>query len=112
MGKIWIIAAGVVVALSLISGASVASASARCPSGHVCVWVEVVFQGAEGDSLCTGGLHGFGGNKSSGENECANKAVWFRKNGVTTQCLNPGHSSSVFPGEVNEMWVGAEGSRC
>jgi hypothetical protein len=112
MRKNWIVAAGVAVALSLIPGASVASASTRCAKGHVCVWVEVVFKGAEGDSLCTGGLHEFAGNKSSGENECANKAVWFRNKGVTTQCLNPGQSSEVFPGLVNEIWIGAEGSRC
>jgi hypothetical protein len=92
--------------------APTASASARCPKGNVCVWTEVVFKGAQGNSLCTGGLHEFAGNKSSGENECANKAVWFRNKGVTTQCLNPGQSSEVFPGLVNEIWIGAEGSHC
>lgn len=112
MQRSWIIAAGVAVALGLIPGASVASASERCPKGHVCVWTEVVFKGAEGDSLCTGGLHEFAGNKKSGENECANKAVWFRDKGITTECLNPGKAAELFWGQVNEIWVGAEGSRC
>jgi hypothetical protein len=83
-----------------------------CPAGYVCVWPNPGAGGTRGDSLCTGGIHPLAGLKGSGRNSCANKAVWFRYNGVTTQCLNPGYYSDYFPGPVNELWIGADGSRC
>lgn len=108
----WIIGAGLALALSLLPGASVASADETCASGHACVWPEKFFQGAKGESLCTGGAHGLAGLKNSGKNRCANKAVWFRQNGTSFGCLNPNENAASFVFAINEIWVGAEGSRC
>jgi len=87
----------------------------ECSSGYACVWPQTFYGGAVGKSLCTGGLHTFGGNlKLSGANMCtgSNKAVWFRNSGTTIQCLNAGGSSGSFWASVNELWVGAENSHC
>jgi hypothetical protein len=96
--------------------ASVLSIS-ECSTGDACVWPSTLYSppGTVGKSNCTGGLHTFGGNvKLSGANKCtnSNKAVWFRSNGTTIQCLNAGGSSSAFFSFVNELWVGAENSHC
>jgi hypothetical protein len=82
-----------------------------CNSGHVCVWTEKSYQGAKGESLCTGGVHTLAGMKFSAKNRCANKASWLRRNGEVTACLNPGDNVPI-PFEFNELWIGAEGSRC
>jgi len=112
MRKNWIIAVGLAAALSLLPGASAASADESCASGHACVWTEFHYLGAKGESLCTGGAHGLAGNKESGKNRCANKAVWFRSSGTAIACLNPGGNDELFTFPINEIWVGAEGSRC
>ena len=83
-----------------------------CSSGHVCVWPQTFYQGTKGESLCTGGAHPLGGTKSSGKNRCANKAVWYRQNGTALDCDNPGQDSAAFGFAINELWIGAEGSRC
>ncbi len=85
---------------------------APCSNGHVCVWPHVEFKGTVGESLCTGGAHVLAARKESGRNECANKAVWFRNNGFANKCLNPGEQTAAFPVSIEEIWVGAEGSRC
>ena len=112
MNQKWILAAVaalVVGAFAVIPGT--ASADETCSSGHVCVWTEQSFQGAKGESLCTGGAHVLGGTKFSAKNRCANKASWLRMNGNTWNCLNPGENgSNLF--NFNEVWIGAEGSRC
>jgi hypothetical protein len=100
---------GLVLALALLPGGAQAF---TCPAGNVCGFVSPAYGGAQGNSLCTRGVHPFDGNKSSGINNCANKAVWFRNSGVAQQCLNPGQLSPLFPGPVNEIWIGADGSRC
>lgn len=87
----------------------------ECSNGYACVWPAAFYGGTVGKSLCTGGLHTFGGNvKNSGANWCngSNKAVWFRSSGTTIQCLNAGTSSAGFWTSVNELWVGAENSHC
>jgi hypothetical protein len=87
----------------------------ECSAGYACVWPNTFFGGTVGKSLCTGGLHGFGGNvKQSGANMCtgSNKAVWFRQSGTTIRCMNAGESSATFWAGVNELWVGAENSHC
>jgi hypothetical protein len=84
---------------------------ASCNSGNVCVWTETGYNGAKGESLCTGGPHPLAGWKYSVKNRCANKASWLRINGVSNMCINPGgESSGTF--QFNELWIGAEGSRC
>ena len=103
---------GLTLAIALLPGASAASADESCASGHACVWVDFHFLGAKGESLCTGGAHPLAGQKESGKNRCANKAVWFRQNGTAISCLNPGGNDELFTFSINELWVGAEGSRC
>jgi hypothetical protein len=83
-----------------------------CNSGHVCVWVEFNYQGAKGESLCTGGVHTLTGIKGSAKNRCANKASWLRLNGFTVGCVNPANNFPVASSGFNELWIGAEGSRC
>jgi len=113
MRQHWITAIGLTLALlSLAALPADAAADETCASGHVCVWVENHFKGAKGESLCTGGVHPLAGLKESGKNRCANKAVWFRNEGVATSCLNPNENNAGFPFLINELWVGAEGSRC
>lgn len=82
-----------------------------CNSGNVCVWTSNLFQGAKGESLCTGGAHVLAGDKFSAKNRCANKASFLRENGAPSNCLNPGQNgSNLF--NFNEVFIGAEGSRC
>jgi hypothetical protein len=106
---------------SALAPSSEEGASARsigeCSTGDACVWPSTLYSpsGTVGKSNCTGGLHTFGGNvKLSGTNQCtnSNKAVWFRSNGTTIECLNAGKSSPAFFAFVNELWVGAENSHC
>jgi hypothetical protein len=87
----------------------------ECSTGYACVWPQTFYGGTVGKSLCTGGLHSFGGNlKLSGANMCngSNKAVWFRNSGSLVQCLGAGASQTSFWTFVNELWVGAENSHC
>jgi hypothetical protein len=132
MRRNWIAAMGLVLACSLLLGASAvaegpsetpeaapaapaseaALLDATCSSGHVCVWPETFYQGGKGESLCTGGAHPLGGSKQSGKNRCANKAVWYRQNGTALVCGNPGVDTPAFGFGINELWIGAEGSRC
>jgi hypothetical protein len=129
MRQNWIAAVGVALALGLLAGASAAFAEegpspeaapagevglldASCNSGHVCVWPETFYSGAKGESLCTGGAHPLAGTKASGKNRCANKAVWYRQNGTALVCGNPGVDTPAFGFAINELWIGAEGSRC
>ena len=87
----------------------------ECSTGYACVWPQTFYGGTVGKSLCTGGLHTFGGNvKASGANMCtgSNKAVWFRQSGTTIVCLNAGESAPSWWAPVNELWVGAENSHC
>lgn len=132
----WLIAVALALALGLLGGgvsgaegpapgskkapaprgeeASLSSVS-ECSSGNACVWPGTGYTGTVGQSLCTGGLHSFGGNvKTSGANFCIGslKAVWFRNSGATVECLNPNGIELAFPKKVNELWVGAEGSHC
>lgn len=91
------------------------SSVGECNTGNACVWPGTGYSGTVGQSLCTGGLHTFGGNlKTSGADLCYGslKAVWFRNSGTTVECLNPGGIESAFPKYVNELWVGAESSHC
>jgi hypothetical protein len=83
-----------------------------CNSGHVCVWTEFRYQGAKGESLCTGGVHTLAGFKGSAKNRCANKAVWLRENGSTHYCVNPAQNLPEDFVGFNELFIGAEGSRC
>lgn len=125
----WIAAAALALVLSLLGGATAGAEGPKssgeeeasvlslseCSSGNACVWPQTFYGGTVGKSLCTGGLHGFGGNlKTSGANWCSgsNKAVWFRNSGTTIQCLSAGESSGSFWTWVNELWVGAENSHC
>ncbi len=87
-----------------------ATADESCNSGHVCVWNGFWFTGVKGESLCTGGAHPLAGWKYSAKNRCANKASWLRRNGTAYYCVNPGNNLNVA--EFNELWIGAEGSRC
>jgi hypothetical protein len=118
---------GLALMLSLFSGASIAMAAgpdlaaplgevhpftSNCASGHACVFTGTFYTGAKGESLCTGGAHPLEGGKHSGQVACANKAVWFRQSGTTSNCGNPGAEIPSFVFNVNEIWVGAEGSRC
>jgi len=88
-----------------------ASADSNCNSGNVCVWVEYEYNGAKGESSCTGGAHPLAGWKYSAKNRCANKASWLRANGSAIQCVNPGNNNGATLA-FNEVWIGAEGSRC
>jgi hypothetical protein len=125
----WIAAVALALVLGLLGGATAGAESpapggeeelsveslGECSTGHACVWPNTLYGGTVGQSLCTGGLHTFGGNlKRSGANMCtgSNKAVWFRSSGTTIQCLNAGESSGAFWTTVNELWVGAENSHC
>jgi hypothetical protein len=132
MRKSWIAAVGLVLALGLVTGASAAAEGSSgspeaaptapsgevtpldstCNSGHVCVWPETFYSGAKGESLCTGGAHPLAATKASGKNRCANKAVWYRQNGTALVCGNPGVDTPAFGFAINELWIGAEGSRC
>lgn len=114
MRRSWVTAAilAAAAACCLAVWAASASADSSCSSGHACVWPSKFFVGAKGESLCTGGAHGLAGSKESGKNSCANKAVWFRQNGTAFACLNPGGEAGSFTFPINEIWVGAEGSRC
>ncbi len=88
-----------------------ASADESCNSGHVCVWTKNTYQGVKGESLCTGGPHPLAGQKFSAKNRCANKAAWLRNDGIAGACVNPGNNIDlVF--SFDELWIGAEGSRC
>ncbi len=111
MRKNWIIAACAALGLCLIP--ATASADSSCSSGHVCVWTELGWNGAKGETKCSeSGLHKFAGIKHSGKNECANRAVWFRKaNGEKVFCAEPGQWFAQF-NEVEQVWVGEEGARC
>jgi hypothetical protein len=134
MKKSWIAAVGIVLALGVLAGASAAAAEgpssgapepasaaptgevtpldATCNSGHVCVWTGTFWTGTKGESLCTGGAHPLAGSKQSGKNRCANKAVWYRINGTAFYCANPSEDNATFAFPINELWIGAEGSRC
>lgn len=113
MRKHWMALLGLMLAVgSLAAIPASASADESCASGHVCVWTETFFQGAKGESLCTGGVHGLAGLKKSGKNRCANKAVWFQQNGTKVACLNPNENNAAFAFLPNELFVGTEGSRC
>jgi len=103
-------AASLVVAVAAVVGVSAASASPTCNTGHVCAWTEPNFQGAKGESLCTGGKHPLGGFKWSSYNHCANKAVWIRIDGEAKACLEPSFVDTAT--RFNELWVGVEGSHC
>jgi hypothetical protein len=95
------------------SGEGAAPATAldeTCNPGLVCVWTNIYYSGVKGTSLCTGGAHTLAGWKFSAKNRCANKASWLRINGNAVECLDPGVSRGVA--EFNELWIGAEGSRC
>lgn len=84
---------------------------ASCNNGHVCVWNWFGFQGAKGESLCTGGPHYLVGTKYSAKNRCANKASWLRLYATATMgCLNPGGQTEGT--EFKELWIGKEGSHC
>jgi hypothetical protein len=117
MRKIWIVViASLALALSLLPGVSVAAGGeglAKCQKGHVCVWVEKNFKGAEGESLCTGGAHPLAGYKKSAANHCANKAVWLREDGTARVCMEPeSEIGEIVPLPIDELWVGIEGSHC
>jgi len=82
-----------------------------CNSGHACAWTFVHFGGVKGESLCTGGPHPLAGLKYSAKNRCANKKIFLRLQGTTVQtCANPGGDRTTT--EFDEIYVGAEGSRC
>ena len=120
---------GFVLAIGLLAGASIAAAEGptpgseeppagtaepfvACGSGHVCVWPSPFYVGTVGESLCTGGAHGLAATKTSGKDACANKAVWYRQNGTALACGNPNQETPNFGFAINELWIGAEGSRC
>ncbi len=121
MRQKWITALGFAVAFSLV-GSSMAAAGASthaqgavgiaplgevspldetCVSGHACVWTEKFFQGAKGESLCTGGVHTLAGFKKSGKNRCANKAVILRQSGTRVGCMEPGENAASL--SLNRM---------
>jgi len=82
-----------------------------CSSGYVCAWNFVHFEKVKGKSLCTGGPHPLAGYKYSAKNRCANKKAFLKIKGTTIQtCTNPGGDRPLT--EFNEVWIGAEGSRC
>jgi hypothetical protein len=83
-----------------------------CNNGYVCVWTMFHYQGAKGESLCTGGPHPLAGFKGSAKNRCANKAAWLRVNGIAAHCVNPANNFPESSFGFNELWIGAEGSRC
>jgi hypothetical protein len=133
MRRNWVLTASLVLAISLFAGSSAIAdelspsgeeaapaaptgeaspLDATCNSGHVCVWPESFYVGTKGESLCTGGAHPLAGSKKSGKNRCANKAVWYRQNGVALDCDNAGEDSPSFGFSINELWIGAEGSHC
>ena len=102
-------AVAVVGALTVLPGEAQA---VTCFSGEVCVFANTSYTGGQGTTVCSAaGLHPLGGWKTSGINNCANRAVWFRNTGVTKQCLNPTTLSPSFPA-INEIFIGADGSRC
>src|SRR6478752_3675747 len=116
MGKKWVVTLGLILALGLLAGTATEAGAGQfgCNAGHACVWPSRFFSGTIGESLCTGGAHGLANFKESGVNECtgSNKAVWFRQNGTSIQCLNAGETSAGFTFPINELWVGAENSHC
>lgn len=80
----------------------------------ICVWPLIGFEphNSFGVTACSAsGVHGLNGTKASIINGCSNEAVWFRRNGATLGCKNPGTSNSAAP-EFNELLVGGPGSRC
>lgn len=128
MKRNWIFAVGLALAIGVLGFASAAAADeappaseaapageaaplVNCGSGVVCVFTEILFNGAEGQTNCGAeGAHPLAGTKHSGINHCANRAVWFRINGTAHYCRNAGDQLEV--GEFNELWVGASGSHC
>jgi hypothetical protein len=77
----------------------------------VCDWTNIEFVGVKGESLCTGGTHPLAATKFSAKNSCANKKVFLRVAGTGIQtCMNPTGERPFV--EFNEIFVGAEGSRC
>jgi len=77
MKKGWIAAAALMACAALAAGpvgaagkprpADEATASANCGSGVVCVFTEIAFMGAEGQTLCGAqGAHPLAGTKHSG----------------------------------------------
>lgn len=83
-----------------------------CGVGVICVYNLPWFEGASGETNCQApGAHPLNSNKSSIQNECINVAVWARRNGTAVFCKNPETSNNNSP-TFNELWVGANGSRC
>ncbi len=111
--KIAMLASACCLAIGAAS-ASPPSASASepltCNTGYVCAWWNIYWTGAVGYTLCTGGAHPLNQVKSSATNGCPNKAAWLRINGSATGCINPSVKRGIA--EFNEIWIGAEGSRC
>lgn len=107
-------AAALACAGCLVVGAAGAPGEALandCTTGYVCVYPNIWFSGAEGLTVCGAqGAHPFGSWKESGMNHCANRAVWFRVNGVAQTCRNAG--GQVEAAGFNEIWIGVLNSTC
>lgn len=82
-----------------------------CSGGNVCSWTFVHFWEVKNNSLCTGGPHPLAGLKYSAKNRCANKKAFLKLQGTTHQvCMNPNGDRTTT--EFDEVYIGAEGSRC
>lgn len=112
----WKSMAAACMAVAVLGALALAPGEAQaitCSVGEVCVFANTNYLGGQGTTVCSAaGLHPLANWKNSGINNCANRAVWFRFNGVLAQCLDFRQASPNFGRQVNEIWIGADGSRC
>jgi hypothetical protein len=99
---------------TLFVASGTAQADDFCPSGNVCFWKQVSFQGEKRvfGAAAEGGWWIIDGtNFRSIKNHYDNRAVWTALFGGPITCTNPG-TNRPDPGVFTHFFVGASGSRC